>query len=218
MVAILATTFCLKAQPPKKALPKSFITYGWSGLGFLDISNIVSYNKYKNYDSTTYQKPYGNLVVSYYTLSFSWRKSILEFNDHLSLSLETNPFLQFNGFKKGSGFAFLTFEAPLMLGINWGTAATNRSVDFSGGGFSAGLSFFKSPLLLVNGNRDRFNQYDIMFCSSFKLRRWRVNRVDEGVGKEIELFASIGQGYAYSSSEPIRPFHAGLIFRTMLNY
>ena len=186
----MATTFYLRAQPSTKEMPKTIRTYGWSGLGVLDVSNVLSYSK-SSVDTISVIESYGNLFASFYTMSFSWRKNFVEFNDHLSISLETSPYLNIGGFRNNDGWALFAFEIPLMIGVNWGTAATFKSINFKGGSINAGLSFVRAPLLQTNVNDLNFFENEIRFCSSFKFRNWTYRKSEEGRAREFELYFSV---------------------------
>lgn len=199
-------------------MPRSFKTFGFSGFGFLDFKSFVySESQFPNPRVAKY-----DIHNSIYTMTWGRRWNLVESGDHFSLSIETSPNLAFSvGFRDQSS-SFMSFDVPIMIGINSGTAATFRSVNLRGFSYSAGVDIMMLPLL-NSPVSDGMNP-SVIFCNSLKFRKWSFGRSTEGAGRELEFFAAIGQQQLEFVSESsttfweYRPFHFALIFRKMINY
>lgn len=224
VVAVLLIASMAVAQP-NESMPKSFKTFGWSGLFLFDYHNtVVEVPSFL--DQTNY---YSGWMPSAYTVSWGWRWNLTEFNDHLSLSIETQPMLGFSfgtvGTPDSEFTGFMNFDLPIMVGINSGTAATFRSIDFNGFAYNIGVNIMQSPISGSVVGEGNFLGPQVMLCTSLKFRSWTYKKAPEGRGSELELFASFGNQYL-SEVETIndpgfftnRPVHFAMIFRKMLNY
>ncbi|MFY0672155.1 MAG: hypothetical protein JXQ87_02040 [Bacteroidia bacterium] len=225
MATILVATTCFiaRAQPNEK-LPIFLKSYGISGFGFLDITSVV----YKDLSNSNNLKR--AVVPSILSISYGIRTSLYEKGDHFSLSIETNPILQISASGLHNGYLSLgALEVPIMLSVNWGAASTFRSVDFFGGGFSVGLSLFRYPLVSINQELEfedtGFRNYELLYCFSYKIRRWTMKNSTEGRAKSLELYFALGNEQVLSNQGAIqaslfgnRTVRAGVIFRKLLNY
>jgi len=225
ILALVCSTAVLVAQP-NDPMPKSFKNFGWSGLFFMDISTAVVDETALDTANSGYR--YGNMF-SAYTMSWGWRWNLIEFDDHLSLSIETQPMLGLSvGVVDFDYVGLLTFDLPIMVGINSGTAATFRSVDFSGFAWNIGIDIMQSPLIGTSTllNPGTFVRPNVLLATSLKFRSWKYDNAIEGRGTELEFFAGIGKQYIGNSDSALespgfltnRPAHFALIFRKMLNY
>jgi hypothetical protein len=225
VAALMVATFCFKAHAqPNEKMPIFIKNYGFSGFGFLDFTSPV----YKNL--STNNSVERAVVPNLLSLTWGWRANLIESGDHFSVSLETNPMLQVSVAAFHNGYMSVgAFELPVMLGINWGTAATFRSIDFKGGGLSAGISIMKYPLFSSDYDFEfeetGFNNYDILYCFSYKMRRWTMQNASEGRGKSLEFYFAFGATHEFSDQSVMessflkdRPVRAGLVFRKLLNY
>lgn len=225
VVVLMFVMASMAIAQPNDPMPKSFKNFGWSGLFLFDYHQIVV--EYPGFlDQTDY---YSGLSGSAYTMSWGWRWNLKEFNDHLSLSIETQPALGFSygtvTTPEGEFNGLMNFDLPIMLGINSGTAATFRSIEFNGFAYNVGVNIMHTPLVGTIMDQGSFMGPQVMFCSSLKFRSWTYKNAPEGRGREIELFAALGRQYTSQSDLVVdpgfftnRPVHFAMIFRKMLNY
>lgn len=225
VATLLVATFCFTAQAqPNEKTPIFIKNYGFSGFGFFDFTSPV------HRDFSVNNGVERVIVPSLFSLSWGWRTNFFERGDHFSLSIETNPIFQLSVAAFHNGYMSLgAFELPIMLGINWGTAATFRSIDFTGGALSVGISILRYPLFSLNYDFEfeetGFNDYDVLYCFSYKFRKWTMKNASEGRGKSLEFYFAIGAPHELTNNSAMelslfenRPIRTGLVFRKLLNY